>query len=379
MHVETHATIDDLGADRLAALAGSRLDFSHGLLRAVERSLWGHLGVRYLTVVDGGAIAAFIPVYTGSNLNVNVLMPRWVQRSYDAMVRQLGAGAAYHVVVVGSLISDRGWIPMHPECGDPGAVLDLLLAAVEEIARAERAPVSFLKDIHADFPAALTARLHAAGYRQSPSLPTVRVDTDVPSFDDYLSRHLSKNGRKHARKTLRHAEAGLEVRTVADFEPLVPVVYPLFRRTFLKARFRFEELLPRFFVECARSRQPRSELVVCEQDGAVVGALLILYDQHEQANKRIGIDYRRADSGLIYNLLNYRGIQRAIERRLPTVHLGQSTYLIKTRIGGALEDQFVYARPRNLGMRLTLPLQRLWTERYRAARVAAGLRAGASI
>lgn len=382
MHIQVYDTIDDIGPDKLEALPDAGLDFSFGLLRAIELSLWGELLVRYLTVEDGGGtVLAFTPVYVGSNLNFNALLPMAIQKGYNAMVGGLGTAMATRIAVVGCLISDRGWIPMHPEVGDRKAALRLLLEEIDRVAKEHKAQLGMLKDIHSAFPEEERALMRQAGFVEGFSLPTIRVDTGYDSFDDYLMRHLSKNGRKHARKQFRKAEEqGLTLRTVAEFEPLVPRVFPLHRAVFLKAKYQFEELPPRFFVESARSTRPKTELVVCEtEDGRIVGSLLSFYDAREQLNKRIGVDYDLADSGLIYNLLNYTGLQRAVERGLSTVRLGQSTYLPKTRMGGELEEQYLLLKAYDPTLKPTLPLQRWWMTRYSKASIEAGLEKGVSI
>ena len=127
-------------------------------------------------------------------------------------------------------------------------------------------------------------------------MPTIRVNTTYKSFEDFLNKQLTKNGRKHARKQFRKAEGLFKLRVVDDFEDVLPSVLPLYRAVFLKAKYQFEELAPSFFVECARSESPRTELIVCERnDGRIVGSMLIFYDAKEQLNKRIGIDYSIAD------------------------------------------------------------------------------------
>ena len=120
MRAKVYESIDDIGAERLKPLRAG-LDFSYGLLRAMERSLWGELLVRYVTVEaedGGGPVLAFTPVYVGSNLNFNALLPKAIQRGYDLLVGGLGSAVATRVALAGSLISDRGWIPMHPELAD---------------------------------------------------------------------------------------------------------------------------------------------------------------------------------------------------------------------------------------------------------------------
>lgn len=377
MRTNVYESIDDLGRGRIEAL-DTGLDFSFGALRAMERSLWGELVVRYLTVEsDDGDLLAFTPVYIGSNLNFNALLPRAIQTGYDALVGGLGMAMATRVAVAGSLISDRGWIPMFRGLGDRAGALRLLLGEIDRVAKKHKAQLTMLKDIHRDFPAAERALMRAAGFTEGFSLPTVRVNTTYASFEEYLTRHLSKNGRKHARKQFVKAEGVFTLRVIDDFEEMIPRVFPLHRAVFLKAKFQFEELPPRFFVECARSTSPKSELVVCETtDGRIAGSLLIFYDDREQQNKRIGIDYSNAESGLVYNLLNYTGIQRAIARGIGTLWLGQSSYLPKTRFGGVLEDQYLLIKAHDPMLKPTLPLQRWWMSRYSAANILAGLEKG---
>lgn len=365
MDVVVYDTIDEIGPGAIEPLEGSPLDFSYGLLRAVERSLWGDLTVRYLAVRDGDALAAFTPVYVGSNLNFNALMPRIVQRGYAALVDWVGGAAGYSIAVVGCLLSDRGGIPTHPEA-DPAAVVRLMLPEVERLAREAGADFCMLKDIREHFPE--THQFLKAGFVRTNSLPGVRVETPYASFDDYLG-HRSKNGRKHARKNFRKAEGRLSVRSYPDFGGLVPAVYPLFRQTFLKAQFHFEELSPYFYRECAASTSPRSELLVCEKGGRRVGAVMLLYNSKELQIKRVGVDYAQEDSGLTYNIMMYEGLRRAIELGVPVVSLGQSTYTPKTRLGGEMENLFLFLKGYKLPLHATFPLQKLWLRRYHSARV----------
>ncbi len=381
MRAQVYESIDSIGSQQIEALR-TGLDFSFGLLRAVERSLWGDLLVRYVTVEtdDGETVLAFTPVYVGSNLNCNALLPKFIQRGYDVLLGSLGSAIATRVAIVGCLISDRGWIPMHRDLKDRKGALRLMLSEIDAIARKHHAQLAMLKDIHCEFPAEERAVMRSAGYQEGFSLPTIRVNTAYRSFEDYLTKQVTKNGRKHARKQFRKAEGTFELRVVEDFEKLIPRVFPLYRAVFLKAKYQFEELSPRFFVESARSTSPRTEMIMCERDdGRLVGSMLIFYDDDEQLNKRIGIDYSIEESGLIYNLLNYTGIQRAIGRGISTLWLGQSSYVPKSRLGGVLEDQYLLIKAFDLTLKPTLPLQRWWMSRYSAAHVQAGLEQGLSI
>ena len=381
MQAHIYNSIDEIGIERLADLPLG-LDLSFGLLRVMERSIWGELVVRYLTVEspENDILLAFVPVYVGSNLNFNALLPKAVQAGYNALVSGFGSTIATRVAVVGSLISDKGWIPMHPRLLDRRQAMKLLLGDLDKVAKEFSAKLGMLKDIHRAFPAEDLMYLREIGFDQGFSLPTIRINTAYKSFEEYLSKHLSKNGRRHARKQFTKAEGTYTLRVIEDFEEWIPRIYPLHRAVFLKAKYQFEELPPRFYLECARCTNPRSELVLCERnDGRIAGSLLIIYNEQEQQNKRVGIDYELPDSGLIYNLLNYTGIQRAISRGIPLLWLGQSSYLPKTRLGGDLDDQYLFIKAYDPTLKPTLPLQRWWMSRYSAANVLAGLEQGISI
>lgn len=374
-----YESIDDIGIDQIEALDGG-LDFSFGLLRAIEKTLWGELLARYVTVESDGKVLAFIPVYVGSNLNFNALLPQIIQKGYNALVRSFGTAMATRVAVIGCLISDRGWIPMHPDLTDRKGALRLMLSEIDRVAKKHKAQLGMLKDIHCAFPAEERALMREAGFVEGFSLPTIGINTDYESFEQYLKKGLSKNGRNLARKRFQKAEGKLTFSVYEDFEHLIPRVFPLYRAVFLKAKYQFEELPPRFYVECSRSTSPKTEMVLCEtNDGRLVGSLLTFYNDYEQANKRIGIDYDFADNALIYNLLLYTGIQHAIARGIKTVWLGQSSYIPKTRLGGELEEQYLLLKAYDLMLKPTLPLQRWWMSRYSAANTLAGLEKGVSV
>ncbi|HYC90807.1 MAG TPA: hypothetical protein VEO54_16440 [Thermoanaerobaculia bacterium] len=361
MKIVWHSSIDDIGAAALEPLEGSPVDFSHGLLRAMERSLWGDLAVRYLCVEDERGLCGFVPLYFGTNLGFMALMPKLIRLGYEWVVERFGLAMAYRVAIVGSLISDRGFWPLRPDA-DAARVLDRMIAAIDAFAREEHAQLVIIKDVHQDFPG--IDRFRAAKFMECHSLPTVRVDTTFQSERDYIAG-LSANGRSSARRIIKKSEERFTFEFVADYAPLVPEVYPLWRATFLKAEFKLEELPPQFFVECAKSSPPESELLVCRRDGVIVGAYLALYHRGQQLNKRIGIDYRDPDSPLIYNALNMRCLLRAAERGIPLSYLGQTAYTPKLRLGGHLEEQFLFIKPYRFDVGLSLPIQRLATRRFR--------------
>jgi hypothetical protein len=365
MECTIYDSIDDIGAERLAPLEGSPIDFSYGLLRAIERTVWGDLKIRYLAIEEGGTLLSFLPVNVGTNIAFTAAMPRVVQAAYPALLDGVGLAAAYRIMVAGSLISDCGFIPLHPDC-DRDAVVDRLIRELDALCRAEKVQVCFVKDVNEHFPG--IGRLRAGGFVECFSLPVVRANTRFDSGEAYI-QSLSANGRSHARRALKKAKKTFNLRVVTDFEPLIPDVYHLFRATYLKAEFKLEELPPQFFVECARAHPPSAEMILCERGSRVVGAYLCLFNEKQRLNKRVGIDYSDKESPAIYNILNYHALIRAAEAGIPVSYLGQTAYTPKVRMGGEIDDQFLFIKGYDLGVKLSLPLQKAWMNRYRADEV----------
>ena len=379
MEVEIVETVDALPWDALTRFTGSPLDFSRGVLKAVEASLWGDLKVYYLLVRcdQSHHPLAFSPVYVGTNLNINALLPLGLQRLQCWLVEKMGNAAKIRFGLAGSIISDRGWIPMAPEV-EVAHVVPLFLKALDTFYKEQKVKIGVIKDIHERFPTDAIEMLVRDGFVQTYSLPSVTVNTHYSSFEAYL-KGLKKNARKHCRKVLRSAYENFTFRRVDDYRDLVDVLYPLFRATYLNARYQFEESLPSFVAQAAQSINPATEVILCEKAGQPVGALMNFYEGDQQLNKRIGLDYAQPETPVIYASLMYEGIRSAIERGVKCVHLGQSTYVPKLRLGGELEDLFFFVKPYDVVTRMVLGLEALWLRRYRKERVLQLFEQGVSV
>lgn len=372
-----YRSIEAIGSDQVRRLDGSRLDFSYGLLRAVEKALFGDLVASYLTIEDGRGVLAMMPVYVGTNVNINALLPPAVQDGYIKLVGILGNAVKSRFLIAGSLISDKGWIPMLPEAQSPELAGEMV-AYIDDYCVEQRVKIGMIKDIHRDFPAAMIERIVSRGFHKLYSLPTVTVGTDYRDFDSYV-QGLRKNARKHARKVMKAASQRYVFEVFDDIAAHIDLIYPLFRATYLKAKYQFDESIPAFLHYAAEIDDLGKELILCRKDGRVVGALINFYDDKEQLNKRIGIDYSEEDTPLIYTSLMYEGMRSAIKRGLKRVYLGQSTYVPKVRLGGELEDEYFCVKPYDPLLKLSMPWQKKLSVNYRAERVEALALEGTSV
>lgn len=372
-----YESVDDITSDVIDTFSGSTLDFSFGLLRAVEKSLWGDLSVAYLTIEDDNTILSFMPVYYGTNVNINALLPEKFQEVYNKIVDFIGSSIKTTFLISGSLISDKGWIPLLDGC-DSSRVVGEMVDYIDKFSRSLNVKVCMVKDIHMSFPDVLMSKIEAQGFTKLYSLPTVIINTDFKDFDGYAAS-LSKNARKHARKVEKSADDKFEFQVIQKYSHMIDDIFPLFRSTYLKARYQFDEATPRFFYECSLSENPKTELIVCRYNGVIVGALINFYNDDEQLNKRIGIDYRCEHAPLIYTSLMYKGIRSAIEKDVKKVYLGQSTYVPKIRLGGEIEDEYFYVKAYDPLLRISMPWQKKYSENFKSERVLSLAAEGVSV
>lgn len=372
-----YESVDDIGSDIIDKFSGSTLDFSFGLLRAVEKSLWGDLKVAYLTIEDSDKILSFMPVYHGTNVNINALLPEKFQEIYNKIVSFVGSGIKTTFLIAGSLISDKGWIPLLDSCDNLRVVEDMV-DYIDKFSGSLNVKVCMIKDIHVSFPSELISKIEAGGFAKLYSLPTVIINTDFNDFDGYVGS-LSKNARKHSRKVEKSADEKFEFQVVENYTHMIDEIFPLFRSTYLKARYQFDEAMPNFFYECSLSKSPKTELITCRYEGAIVGALINFYNDNEQLNKRIGVDYNCEHTPLIYTSLMYKGIRSAMEKGVKKVYLGQSTYVPKIRLGGQIENEYFYVKAYDPLLRMSMPWQKKYSENFKSERVSSLAAEGVSV
>ena len=85
-------------------------------------------------------------------------------------------------------------------------------------------------------------------------MPAAGTDLNFLDFEEYLQTRVSYAMRKNLRRKFRKAQSGppIEREVVADISPYVDEVYPLYRQTLSRSKFRFQELTKSYLCELGR-------------------------------------------------------------------------------------------------------------------------------
>ena len=170
-----------------------------------------------------------------------------------------------------------------------------LAKAALEHARALRAPMIVFKEFPARYRDALACfRDHA--YTRIPSLPMTRLRIDYASFEDYLSRALSRAARKDVRRKLKAAAQApaIEMEIVTDISPFIDEAYPLYLAVYERSSLQFEKLTREYLCELGRRMPDKARFFVWRQQGRIVAFSVCLVQGDTIYDEYLGLDYRVA-------------------------------------------------------------------------------------
>jgi GNAT acetyltransferase-like protein len=170
-----------------------------------------------------------------------------------------------------------------------------LARAALEHARALRTPMIVFKEFPARYRDVL-ACFREHGYTRIPSLPMTRLRIEYASFEEYLSRALSRAARKDVRRKLKAAAQApaIEMEVITDISPFIDEVYPLYLAVFERSSLQFEKLTREYLCELGRRMPDKVRFFVWRQQERIVAFSVCLVQDDTIYDEYLGLDYRFA-------------------------------------------------------------------------------------
>ena len=289
-----------------AAFSDTPKDFQYYQL--LEQTMRSHFDFRYLLVFDeGDRPLALQPL---------IIATQDLAASAGGKFAQLVAGMRgsfprffqSRMALAGCLVGE-GKIGM---LGSPDAVVPLLAEALEEFARTERIGLLAFKD----FPAAsrkTLSCLERIGYVRLAGFPSLAIDLNFSSFEEYMMTRLSKVTRKTLRRKFRVADGvspPLTLEVLFDVERQINEIYPLYLAVAQQSDVRFEVFTREYFIEAPRLAPGRFRYFIWRRDGRVVAFSFCTIWNGTIFDNDIGFDYTVAHELNLYyvtfrDLLNW--------------------------------------------------------------------------
>jgi hypothetical protein len=298
-----------------------------------------------IAALDGDRTVAAAPLFRVAYRFDTSLQGR-LRQVTDWIHARLPSAVSLPVIGVGSPMSDNCTMGFAPDlsAADCARTFDGLLRQVSREAAAEKCALIAVKGL--DRTAEVLAQpLQQHGYSCVTSVPLVMLDLPYRSLDQYLDALPEKVGSYFRRKMRSASQVRIEYRSsIAGLEDRLNA---LFESTLKHSRVDygdFEKLHPDYFSQVLRSMGDKAQLMLCWRGDELLSFQLFLVGRDRVLAKQIGMQYPAARELNLYFVNWLKLIEFAIERRIPMVEMGATTYATKLLFGGYLERRFLHFR-----------------------------------
>jgi len=356
-------------------LAPDDLQATHRFARVCRDSRIEDAEFRHVLVRQHGRLAA-VASLTRLTVSIDLLSPGPLRRIAGA-VRRLAPGFLRVPVIFCGLPVSFGASSLRFAPGlDVAAALRCVARAMEEFAEASGATLLCFKEFTDDESLRLTG-LKTLGYFAARSLPGCSLRVPWSDFDAYLGA-MRAGYRRQARASLAARGSGpLVLERLDEYGPECARIHALYDQVLDRAEYRLERLPLAFFERLAAEMGGESRALLLKHEGRLEAAAVLLHSGRTLTFLLAGLDYAHHREHLAYPNLVTEVIAEAIRTGATRIELGQTSYALKTRLGGVPEPRWIHLKHRggrrNDLLRTVAPAlfpQTLVAERHVFARVA---------
>ncbi|HUO08076.1 MAG TPA: GNAT family N-acetyltransferase [Phycisphaerae bacterium] len=232
--------------------------------------------------------------------------------------------------------------------------------AVAEYGRRHGVKIVVFKDVPAEQREAMRGLAEGPDFMRIPSMPMTRLPLgQYTSFEDYMSKALSKVTRKSTRRKLKDsAGEKIEMSVTNDVSDCVEEVHRLYLQVYERAGMKFEKLTPQFFLELGRSMPERARFFLWRRRGELIAVSITLVRMPSHPDARLegggaetmlldlylGMEYPLALDLHMYFLTMRDVIQWCIENGISTYYSTPLNYDAKLHLKHELSPLDLWVR-----------------------------------
>jgi hypothetical protein len=229
---------------------------------------------------------------------------------------------------------------------DKTPLLAMIAKEMEKIAISEGVDLLCFKEFQTHELTSMDELLNR-GYFKACSLPYCTLDLEWKDFKSYLSQ-LRAGYRRQVLAGLKKSKTlKLKVQLLDDLSPVLDRVFDLYSSVMDRAENQLERLNRDFF-HLLNKYLPSESRVLTVQEGDRILSCAVLLSSAEVVTFLIaGIDYDLNRRTLSYVNLIHEILRFSLNMQAKHLHLGQTSYYIKRRLGARVEPLYIYLRHRN--------------------------------
>jgi hypothetical protein len=239
---------------------------------------------------------------------------------------------------------------------DPNFASELLARALRLFARAEDVSMIAIKD----FPVRLRKELDPltrGGYTRIDGFPSLYLDLDFASVEDYMRQRLTRVTRKGLRRKLKKTAAvvpPIRLEVLTDCSGVIDEIYPLYLNVVQRSEVKFEVFTKEYFLEAGRRMPGRFRYFIWRRAGKAVAFCFCTIWDNTIYDNDIGLDYNAAYDLNLYYLTFHDILDWALKHRLQVYETAPFNYDAKLHLRLQLIPLDLYVRHTNPLLNLML-------------------------
>jgi Acetyltransferase (GNAT) domain len=316
--------------------------------RACERAMPEDFTASAMGVYAGDTLIAAAPLFrTDYRLDLSLEGPlkpaiEWLYKNAPKLV-------VVPVLGIGSPLTEECPIGFQPGLAaqERLTAFEALLAGLDIHAKAHKIPLLALKDVTDRDSVWAHEPLSRGGFTGVATLPLATLHLPFKSQDEYLAS-LSASMRSDLRKKMRRA-AKVQIEIRDSIEGIEDEIAELFEET--KANRKtdygsFDEVPGSYFREVMEAMPGKSQIMLCRVDGRLATFNMFLIEPDRVIGKYVGMRYPLAREHNLY-FVNWMATARlCMERGIPWLQTGHTSYKQKVRLGCKLKRSWIYFKDR---------------------------------
>jgi predicted N-acyltransferase len=342
------ASISAIGREAWDRLFPGRVE-RWGYFSACERAAPAGFSASAIGAFAGDTLVAAAPLFrTDYRLDLSLkgsLKPAvdWLHRNAPKLVVVPALG-------LGSPLTEECPIGLRPgmTTRERHATFEALLRGMDAYAEANTIPILALKDVTDRDAAWVQDPLANAGFTRVATLPLATLHLPYENETEYLAS-LSASMRSDLRKKMRRsAQVKIELRdTIDDIEDEIVSLFEGTKANRKTDYGAFDDVPAIYFREVMRNLPSSAQVLLCRVNGRLASFNIFLVERDRVLGKYIGLRYPLAREHNLYFVNWMATVRLCIERGIPWLQTGQTSYRQKVRLGCRLKRSWVYFKYRN--------------------------------
>jgi len=347
-HVET---IADIAREDWSHLFGAKAE-GWDYFGACERATPEDFSASAMGVWAGDRLMAAVPMFrTDYRLDLSLEGP--LKPAGEWLYENARKFVVVPVLGMGSPLTEECPLGFAPDldANEQRAAFDALVQGMDAHADTENIPLLALKDITDRDAAWAHDPLSQSGFTRVATLPLATLHLPFKNQDEYLAS-LSASMRSDLRKKMRRAsKVTIEVRDTID--GIEDEIVELFEET--KANRKtdygaFDEVPASYFREVMRAMPGTAQLMLCRVEGRLASFNIFLVEPDRIIGKYVGMRYPLARENNLYFVNWMATAKLCMERGIPWLQTGHTSYKQKVRLGCKLKRSWIYFKYRNVAI-----------------------------